>query len=63
GEVVGATNNFRWNDSPVSALSRIAEASESAWTQPREWAGDITSMKAPALVINDFNMSTISPGS
>jgi predicted Zn-dependent protease len=63
GEVVGATNNFRWNDSPVSALSRIAQASESAWTQPREWAGDITSMKAPALVINDFNMSTVSPGS
>ena len=36
---------------------------DGAWTQPREWAGDITSMKAPALVINDFNMSTVSPGS
>jgi predicted Zn-dependent protease len=63
GEVVGATNNFRWNDSPVSALSRIQAASQSSWTQPREWAGDATSMVAPALVINDFNMSTVSPGS
>jgi predicted Zn-dependent protease len=62
GEVVGATNNFRWNDSPVSALSRIAHAGASEWTQPREWAGDMTSMSMPPLVIKDFNMSTVSPG-
>jgi predicted Zn-dependent protease len=62
GEVVGATNNFRWNDSPVSALSRIAHAGTSEWTQPREWAGDMTSMSMPPLVIQDFNMSTVSPG-
>jgi predicted Zn-dependent protease len=62
GEVVGATNNFRWNDSPVSALSRIAHAGASQWTQPREWAGDMTSMSMPPLVIKDFNMSTVSPG-
>ena len=62
GEVVGATNNFRWNDSPVSALSRIAHAGSSQWTQPREWAGDMTSMSMPPLVIKDFNMSTVSPG-
>jgi predicted Zn-dependent protease len=62
GEVVGATNNFRWNDSPVSALSRIAHAGTSQWTQPREWAGDMTSMSMPPLVIKDFNMSTVSPG-
>lgn len=62
GEVQGATNNFRWNDSPVNALSRIAHAGASEWTQPREWAGDITNLIAPPLVINDFNMSTVSPG-
>ena len=62
GEVVGATNNFRWNDSPVSALSRIVHAGTSEWTQPREWAGDMTSMSMPPLVIKDFNMSTVSPG-
>jgi predicted Zn-dependent protease len=62
GEVQGATNNFRWNDSPVSALSRIAHAGTTEWTQPREWAGDITSMSMPPMVIKDFNMSTVSPG-
>ena len=62
GEVQGVTNNFRWNDSPVSALSRIAEATESAWSQPREWAGDVFQMHVPAVVIRDFNMSTVSPG-
>ena len=62
GEVVGATNNFRWNDSQVSALSRIAHAGATEWTQPREWAGDVTNMSMPPLVIKDFNMSTVSPG-
>ena len=62
GEVQGSTNNFRWNDSPVSALSRIAHAGASEWTQPREWAGDVTSMAVPPMVIRDFNMSTVSPG-
>ena len=63
GEVVGATNNFRWNDSPVSALSRIAHAGATEWTQPREWAGDMSNMAIPPRVIKDFNMSTVSPGS
>ncbi len=63
GEVVGATNNFRWNDSPVSALNRIAHAGATEWTQPREWAGNMSNMATPPLVIKDFNMSTVSPGS
>ena len=62
GEVIGATNNFRWNDSPVSALSRITHAGSTEWTQPREWAGDMTNMALPPLVLKDFNMSTVSPG-
>ncbi len=63
GEVVGATNNFRWNDSPVSALNRILHAGATEWTQPREWAGDMSNMATPPLVIKEFNMSTVSPGS
>ena len=62
GEVQGVTNNFRWNDSPVNALSRIKAAGASQWAQPREWAGDISQMHVPPLVIADFNMSTVSPG-
>jgi len=62
GEVQGATNNFRWNDTPVGALSRISIAGVSEWTQPREWAEYATHMHMPPLVIKDFNMSTVSPG-
>lgn len=62
GEVQGSTNNFRWNDSPVSALSRISHAGSTEWTQPREWAGNVTNMSVPPMVIKDFNMSTVSPG-
>lgn len=62
GEVHGATNNFRWNDSPVNAMGRILHAGKSEWTQPREWAEYATNMHMPALVIKDFNMSTVSPG-
>lgn len=62
GEVQGSTNNFRWNDSPVSALSRLSHAGATEWTQPREWAGDVTNMSVPPMVIKDFNMSTVSPG-
>ena len=62
GEVQGATNNFRWNDTPVGALSRIVHAGASEWTQPREWAEYATHMHMPPLVIKDFNMSTVSPG-
>jgi predicted Zn-dependent protease len=62
GEVQGSTNNFRWNDSPVSALSRLSHAGATEWTQPREWAGDASNMSVPPMVIKDFNMSTVSPG-
>ena len=62
GEVQGATNNFRWNDSPVNALSRVKAAGSSEWTQPREWSEYVTHLHMPALVIGDFNMSTVSPG-
>jgi len=62
GEVQGVTNNFRWNDSPVNALSRIKSAGASQWAQTREWAGDIFQMHVPPMVIGDFNMSTVSPG-
>ena len=62
GEVQGATTNFRWNDSPVGMLSRISAAGASEWTQPREWAGDISNFQVPPLIISDFNMSTISKG-
>jgi predicted Zn-dependent protease len=63
GEVIGAVNNFRWNESPVELLGRIKAIGESSITQPREWAGDVERAAAPAVIFEDFNMSTVSPGS
>ena len=54
------------NNLPVAKIldeKTIAHAGSSEWTQPREWAGDVTSMAVPPLVVKDFNMSTVSPGS
>ena len=61
GEVIGAVNNFRWNESPVGLLSRISKAGSPQWVQPREWAGDVDRQAMPALIFDDFNMSTVSP--
>ena len=60
GEVIGAVNNFRWNDSPVEILSRISAAGATEITQPREWADDVARIAAPPMIVNDFNMSTVS---
>lgn len=62
GEVVGAVNNFRFNESPVSLLGRIAEAGATAPTLPREWSS-FTRTAMPPLRIRDFNMSSVSPAS
>ncbi len=59
GEVVGAVNNFRWNESPVEILGRISSASATAITATREFE-DLTRTATPSVVIDDFNMSTVS---
>jgi predicted Zn-dependent protease len=63
GEVVGAVNNFRFNESPVDLLGRCAEVGASARTMPREWADWFTLARMPALRVADFNMSSVSPAS
>ena len=63
GEVVGAVNNFRWNESPVDLLGRIAEAGATQATLPREWSDNFTWARMPTLRIGDFNMSTVSQAS
>jgi predicted Zn-dependent protease len=60
GEVVGAVNNFRFNESPVGLLDRIAEASATVPSFSREWGDYFTRTATPALRIPDFNMSTVS---
>ena len=61
GEIVGAVNNFRWNESPIDLLNRYSHASETVPSFSREWGDDYFSRTAtPALRIPNFNMSSVS---
>ena len=62
GEITGAVNNFRWNESPVDLLRRFSHASRTVPSLSREWGDDFFARTAtPALRIPDFNMSSVSP--
>jgi len=63
GEVVGAVNNFRFNESPVGMLSRITEAGATVPTLPREWGDFFTRAAMPPVRIEGFNMSSVSQAS
>ncbi len=61
GEITGAVNNFRYNESPIDLLNRYTHASETVPSFSREWGEDFFSRTAtPALRIPDFNMSSVS---
>ena len=61
GEIVGAVNNFRFNESPVDLLRRFTHASATVPSFGREWGDDYFSRTAtPALRVPDFNMSSVS---
>jgi len=61
GEVTGAVNNFRFNESPVEMLSRTVEAGRSERALSREWGEWLPRTSMPALRVADFNMSSVSP--
>ncbi len=63
GEVSGEVNNFRFNESPVGLLSRLAEVGQSRRTLGREWSDYFTRTAMPPLRVPDFNMSTVSKAS
>ena len=61
GEITGAVNNFRFNESPVDLLNRFTHASATVPAFSREWGDDYFSRTAmPALRVPDFNMSSVS---
>ena len=60
GEVTGAVNNFRFNESPVDLMRRFTQASGTAPSFSREWGDEFTRTATPALRVPDFNMSTVS---
>jgi predicted Zn-dependent protease len=63
GEVVGAVNNFRYNESPVGMLSRVLEVGTTEKTLPREWGDYFNRAAMPSLRIEAFNMSSVSQAS
>jgi predicted Zn-dependent protease len=63
GEVVGAVNNFRFNESPVGMLSRVLEVGATEKTLPREWGDYFNRAAMPPLRVEAFNMSSVSQAS
>ncbi|MCZ2858992.1 metallopeptidase TldD-related protein [Blastococcus sp. VKM Ac-2987] len=63
GEVTGAVNNYRFNESPVDLLGRAVQAGATERTLPREWNDWFTRTAMPTLRVPDFNMSSVSPAS
>ena len=61
GEITGAVNNFRFNESPVDILRRFTGASATQRSFSREWGDEYFNRTAtPALRVPDFNMSSVS---
>jgi predicted Zn-dependent protease len=60
GEVTGAVNNFRFNESPVGLLDRFSRASATVPAFSREWGDYFSRTAMPALRVPDFNMSSVS---
>ena len=61
GEITGAVNNFRFNESPIDLLNRFSQASRTELSFSREWGDEYFSRTAtPALRVPDFNMSSVS---
>jgi predicted Zn-dependent protease len=60
GRVVGAVNNFRFNESPVDVLARTVEAGGTWRTLGREFGEWENRTAMPPLRVADFNMSSVS---
>ncbi|HTX63350.1 MAG TPA: metallopeptidase TldD-related protein [Acidimicrobiales bacterium] len=60
GKVVAATNNFRFNESPLDVLARATHATSTVRTYGREGGSWLNRAAMPALRVPDWNMSTVS---
>jgi predicted Zn-dependent protease len=63
GEVTGAVNNFRFNESPVGMLGRLLEVGATEPTLPREWGDYFNRAAMPPVRVEGFNMSSVSQAS
>ena len=58
GQIVGAANNFRFNESPIDMLNHVSDAGDAVACLPREWADWFSRAKVAPLTIDNFNLST-----
>ena len=58
GQIVGAANNFRFNESPIDMLNRVIDAGDASACLPREWADWFSRAQVAPLMIEKFNLST-----
>jgi predicted Zn-dependent protease len=63
GEVSGVVNNFRFNESPVGLLGRLAEMGATVPALAREWGEYFSRSAMPPARFEDFNMSSVSQAS
>jgi predicted Zn-dependent protease len=63
GEVTGVVNNFRFNESPVGLLGRLAEMGGTVPALAREWGDYFSRSAMPPARFEDFNMSSVSQAS
>ena len=64
GEVTGAVNNFRFNESPVGMLGRLDRGrARPCPALPREWGDYFTRCAMPPVRVEGFNMSSVSQAS
>ncbi|WP_375426183.1 metallopeptidase TldD-related protein [uncultured Friedmanniella sp.] len=63
GQVTGAVNNFRFNESPIELLGRITEVGAPEQTLCREWNDFFNRTVMPPVRVPDFVMSTVSQAS
>jgi predicted Zn-dependent protease len=63
GEVTGAVNNFRFNESPVGMLARVTEAGGTVPALSREWGDHFARTAMPPARVEGFNMSSVSQAS
>jgi predicted Zn-dependent protease len=60
GEVVGVAGNFRFNESPVELLGRVADAGATVPAYSREWGEYFPRTAMPPVRVDDFHFSTAS---
>ncbi len=59
GQVQGAVNNFRFNDSPVRVLAHTVEIGRAEMALSREIGGHFL-IEAPPIRVEDFHLSSVS---